>query len=355
MKKENLQYLGFDDTLLMLIGIPFLTFVVPWLFLGMSMQGAWACFAAAWPGSLVSTSLFWLGDRRIIILFRRKFTSVNDSRKRIAIGYSVIAVYTVLISLLLFWLLQFAPENSGNPYQDAPLLLSIASSLFVTSAVSAVYEATYYLHQWKQSIATTEKLKKEHVTSQLEALKNQVNPHFLFNSLNTLTAIIPEDPVKAVEFVQNLSHVYRCILDLRDQKEITVEEELQCLEKYAFLVQTRFGDNLQLDIQVGAKDLKRFVVPLCLQVLTENAIKHNVVSSKSPLVVHYFVENNRLVVSNAMQRKEQEMGNTGTGLRNIRNRYLLTFDCEPVVLQNEKEFRVELPLIDIDEYESTHH
>lgn len=355
VKRKNIQFIGFDDTWMMISGVVFLSFIVPWLFLGLSIHNAVHCFQIGWPFAVFNTALFWAGDRQIMLYFRKRFSRYVDDKKRLFYGFGVIGLYTVLLSLLLTYTMSFAPADSGNPYEDASVFLSVASSLFVTMSVCAMYEAIFYLHRWKQSIAASEVLRKEHVTSQLEALKSQVNPHFLFNSLNTLSAIIPEDSERAVAFVQNLSHVYRCILDLKERKEVTLAEELECLERYAFLVKTRFGDNLSLDINIGAEDMKRYVVPLCLQMLTENAIKHNVVSTRYPLYIRYFIENNQLIVSNKIQRKAQEMGNTGTGLMNIRNRYRLTFGCEPLILETNSEFRVELPLIDITNYEGSHH
>ena len=176
--------------------------------------------------------------------------------------------------------------------------------IFCTLTVVAIYESIYFMNELRKSVEEKEMLKRESLKAQLNALKTQVNPHFLFNNLNTLSSVIPENPKLAVDFVQQLSKVYRHILEVKDEQSILLKEELDVMKAYAFLLQTRFGDNLDVIINVPEEKLKKRIVPLSLQILMENAIKHNIVSSDKPLRIDVFAENGRLVVSNNLQKKE---------------------------------------------------
>ena len=201
------------------------------------------------------------------------------------------------------------------------------------------------MDQLRFSVEEKELLKRESLMAQLNALKTQVNPHFLFNNLNTLCSIIPENPDQAVAFVQQLSKVYRHILEVKDEKSIPLKDEMAVLEAYAFLLKTRFGDNLEIDMQVDPKQMEDLIVPLSLQLLMENAIKHNIVSQDRPLKIIVKIIDGRLVVSNNLQKKNQIIESTGIGLTNIRNRYKLLTDKLILVTETLNDFTVSIPLI----------
>mgnify|MGYP006291004975 CR=1 FL=1 len=226
-------------------------------------------------------------------------------------------------------------------------------SLVIIALVSTIYESVYLYYQLRVTIEEREQLKRENVESQLEGLRNQVNPHFLFNSLNTLTYLIPEDPDKAVEFVRRLSHTYRYILEIRDKKLVTLREELEFLKAYRFLVQERFGDKLRIETDVPAGMEERHVISLALQMLLENAVKHNIISQSRPLHIHIFVDNDQLVVRNKLQPRQQSQPSTGTGLENIRHRYQFFTQKEVKVKAREGIFEVRLPLLNLQEEQRT--
>jgi LytS/YehU family sensor histidine kinase len=202
------------------------------------------------------------------------------------------------------------------------------------------------MNELRNSVVEKEMLKRENLKAQLSALKTQVNPHFLFNNLNTLSSVIPENPDQAVAFVQQLSKVYRHILEVKDEHSILLQDELDVLKAYAFLLKTRFGDNLDISIDISEEKLRKKIVPLSLQILMENAIKHNIVSSDKPLRIEVFTENGRLVVSNNLQKKNQLSETTGIGLDNIRNRYKLLSDRKVEVVESQSNFTVSIPLIE---------
>ena len=260
-------------------------------------------------------------------------------------------VFTLVANNLLGYLLRdYCGFNFGGKYtvftlQDI-IINSNNAALFCTLTVEAIYEIFYFNNELKKSIEEKEMLKRESLHAQLNALRTQVNPHFLFNNLNTLVAIIPENPQQAIDFVQQLSKVYRHILEVKDEQSILLKDELDVMKAYAFLLKTRFGNNLAINIAIPDEKLTKKIVPLSLQILMENAIKHNIVSAEKPLHISVFAENGSLVVSNNLQVKNQVNECTGIGLDNIRNRYKLLSEKTITVIENSTNFTVSIPLIE---------
>jgi two-component system LytT family sensor kinase len=233
----------------------------------------------------------------------------------------------------------------------------------MSAFILTLYEALSFYLQLQRATAEKADLERKNVESQLEGLRNQVNPHFLFNSLNTLIYLIPEDPNKAVRFVQQLSKVYRYVLECREDKIIPLSEELEYLKSYVFLLKERFGENLIVEISdmEALRDLA--IVPLSLQMLFENVIKHNIISTEKPLTIEVFagqagrqnghmngVEPGKngidtLIVRNNLQRKNQVMDSTGVGLENIRARYRMLTDRPVETIISQQYFTVALPLV----------
>lgn len=192
-----------------------------------------------------------------------------------------------------------------------------------------------------------EALNKEKIESQLRALKAQINPHFLFNSFNTLITIIDENtdnPEIPIEYVEKLADFYRSILLYREEEEIPMPEEIQMVQNYYYLLQKRYGENLILDIRIDG--VEGLLPPLVLQMLVENAVKHNVISKSKPLTIRIYTENNsRLIVENNIQKKVASDTSTRFGLQNIVKRYEFITDKEVVIEETEAYFRVSLPII----------
>jgi sensor histidine kinase YesM len=254
------------------------------------------------------------------------------------------AVVWVFVIYLWIWIM------SGN----LPLLAvwyknlnwtSWTFSLIITLMLSAMLHGKNFLLGWKQSLLEAEKLKKEQAIAQYETLKTQVNPHFLFNSLNVLTTLVHKDADVAEQFIIQLSKVYRYILESRAQEIISLEEEMRNLEAYVFLMKIRFGGNFIFDNQLTAKTNGFKVAPLTLQMLVENALKHNEISKLYPLSISVFLENNYIVVRNNLQLKTSQNDSTGIGLSNIKSRYEF-LSSEPVsISETDGFFTVKIPLI----------
>lgn len=308
------------------------------------------------PGSywitLAITSSIWISTRFIMIWARTRYPSFDKVKKRLWVQNSVILVNALILNNLIGYLLRdycaaILAQRIPRPEPSDILINSNAAAIFCTLLVVAIYEGIYLNSELRKSVEEKERLKRESLQAQLNALKTQVNPHFLFNNLNTLSAVIPDNPGQAIDFVQQLSKVYRHILEVRDEQSILLEEELEVLKAYAFLLKTRFGDNLDISIRVATEKLQQKIVPLSLQILMENAIKHNIVSSAKPLRIDVFTGNGKLIVSNNLQKKNQPVESTGIGLDNIRNRYRLLGDSQVEVEEGPMSFTVSIPLIGV--------
>ena len=179
-------------------------------------------------------------------------------------------------------------------------------------------------------------------------LKNQVNPHFLFNSMNVLSSLVAQSPVKAQEFIQKFSRVYRYIFDVGDETVIEVSRELDFIHSFVSLHQMRHGESLKMDVNVSAEKLERFIPVLSLQILVENAIKHNEISDECPLLISIFDDKNDLVVRNNFQPRIDRQESLGIGLKNIKERYGYLTDREPVFMRIDKEYVARLPLLEIE-------
>ena len=345
-RDKRIETFGFDDTIWVMIGIPVVSFLIPLLFFEATLSNGFIAYLPKWIVSLVYTCAYWFSARRVFAYFRTRYPAYKDTRKRLI--YSILG----LLVTFIFWniVLDIGHRYGGGFGHDDNMKESAytTASLTILLLVSSVYESIFFNYRWKQSIIETETLRSENVQSQLEGLKNQVNPHFLFNSLNTLTYLIPENPEKAVKFVQKLSTVYRYILEIRDKKLIPVEEELEFLYSYIFLLKERFDENIRIDLTIP-EGLKRYhIVPLSLQILFENAIKHNIISSRRPLHIAVFTEGeDRLIVRNNLQKKRQTIASTKLGLQNIKNRYAYFSDQKVDVIETAEFFLVSLPLIQV--------
>ncbi len=345
MSTRAKKYLGFNDFWLMLIGIPIVSYVVAALMFGHAFEENY--FANLTKCSfigLIYVSVYWTIFRELFIFFRKRHPELKESASRII--YQILAI--IVVYFLVGQVIDLFVDNFVKPYMDVPKPkgpITAIASLTVSFFVISIYETIFFYTKLQKSITEKEQLERENIKSQLEGLKNQVNPHFLFNSLNTLTYIIPEDPKKAVSFVQQLSKVYRYILEIRNEKLIPLTEELKFLDAYIFLLKERFGDNFKIEVDIPHEYQSHKVVPLSLQLLLENAIKHNIISSLKPLTIEVFVEKGKLIVRNNLQKKNQVMNSTKAGLQNIKNRHSFYSNKKVEVLSTSEYFIVMLPLL----------
>jgi sensor histidine kinase YesM len=190
------------------------------------------------------------------------------------------------------------------------------------------------------------KLQKENLQSQFDVLKQQVNPHFLFNSLNVLTSLIKLEPDLAEKFSEQLSKVYRYVLENKDCELVDLKTELNFLEAYIFLLNIRFVNKLRININIPTENENDRIVPLAMQLLIENAIKHNVMSKANPLIIDVFIDDQHyLNIINNLQERPSQIISTGVGLNNILNRYLLLNLAPPVFIKTDNQFIAKIKLV----------
>lgn len=347
--RKQVELLGFNDLFLIPFGVLIIGFLVPILFFGKDLSEGFINYLPKWRMAAFYTGVYWLGGREIILRMRSQFPNSNQTVDRIK--------YQLLLSLAWILLVQMDSLVYGVGFGfrleavvDQPSFFQTfsASVLLMVFAIT-VYECVYMFKKYRESEIEQERLCRTNVQSQLDLLKSQINPHFLFNSLNTLTSIIVDDQKLAVEFVQKLSNNYRNILEHRNEKIILLADEIKALEAYVFLLKVRFQENLQVGIRIAAKDRQAWIIPMVLQMLLENAMKHNVVSSKRPLNIQVFVEGDQLIVRNNLQLKSQQISSTRLGLNNIHYRYKLLNNLNIHVEKSTYFFTVKIPLIRMDE------
>jgi sensor histidine kinase YesM len=209
-----------------------------------------------------------------------------------------------------------------------------------------------FFKSWKQAAVNEEKLKREKLSIEYEALKNQVNPHFLFNNLTALSTLVYKDQEKAVTFIREFSNVFRYVLESREKEVVDMATEKKLIESVSYLYRIRYEDSLQINICLP-EATDKYIIPMALQMLLENAIKHNSISSGRPLIVDIVEEKDYVVVKNNLQPKKTEIVSSKIGLENIKSRYKYLSDREVLVEESDESFVVKIPVLSIKNVQST--
>lgn len=275
----------------------------------------------------------------------KTFPSLSQSRQRITMKIMVVLLI-MIPSVLLIFLVYDQFHVLGYRAKMEHLPKGILVGICVNIIFETLYEADYIFNKYKESSAEKETLEALTVQHEFDALKNQVNPHFLFNCFNTLSSLITVDKARAEIFLDELSKVYRYLLRNNQESISTLQTEIRFIESYFKLLQTRHGDAVKLNVQIDKRYEPYLLPSLSLQLLVENVVKHNALSKNKPLVIDIFtVAANKLVVSNNLQRRTVKAPSNGVGLENIKSKYLLLKQPGFQVLEDGKNFTVVLPLI----------
>jgi len=343
-KEKRIKYLGFNDFWFAIISIVILSVVTNYLFSNYKEGVSFLEIVVNWAISLFFTLCNWFFMRNVIIYLRKKYPSFKDNLKRIIIVFTCIVVSVPLIDYMGSMMIG-AFFNDFHYYltERFKVLLPI---VIISVMIHAIYEAIYYHTMLKEIIREEEQAKQVMVQAQLDALRNQAQPHFFFNTLNTLRDIIDQNSKEeAKDFVDKLSGVYRFILESGNVNVITLRDELKFSQAYIHIQSERFGDNLQVQWDIPEILLDRMIVPMSIQLLLENAIKHNVVSRSKPLTIKVSIHNDHVVVENKIQAKSTQLPSTKLGLKNIEKRYALISNQSIEITNDGKQFTVALPLL----------
>ncbi len=267
---------------------------------------------------------------------------MKDPVKRFLLGIIGSAVYSAAAMLVIIWFYKFAMNIDITDNNSKTIYLTVLLAISVLTLLLAIE----FLHSWRALALQEEKMKNEVLTSKFESLKSQVNPHFMFNSLNTLTSLIYQNQDLATNYVKQLSKLYRSVLASGKNEIVTIDDELITLESYIFLQSIRFEDRLEVNIDINEKIRKKHIPPMVLQMLIENCIKHNEITEENPLQIEVFSEGEMVCVKNNIAPKQALPGdNSSIGLSNIIARYKLLSDNPVEVIDNGKQFIVKLPIL----------
>ena len=290
--------------------------------------------------------LIWVGNAWLDIFLSRFFPWTKNPAQRFAISIAATIIYTLCAFTVIIWLWYIIYEGNFNFIVAIKHIRfrDVESTLVITFLVSAIMHGRSFLIEWKKTLVEAEALKKEHLSAQYETLKNQVNPHFLFNSLNVLSEIVHKDADLAEQFIKQLSKVYRYVLETRDREIVSMDEEIQNLNAYIFLMKIRFREGFIFENQLAETKNVR-IAPLTLQMLIENALKHNETSKTKPLTVTLFSESGFIAVRNNLQKKSFVLDSTGLGLENIRARYKILSGKDIQVSTDADFFTVKIPFL----------
>jgi hypothetical protein len=331
--------------LLTIFLVPAFVFTLNYVFFGPVYFNQIKVFAAA---TLITLAVTYLLSQLQIALsnkMRKRYPAYEQSYRRIFTWSFLILPLTPVVLILLFLLyrgIHFPAALQDDGWKWGILVGFIADVIGV-----AFNEGIYTFSIWKENIQEAEQLKKANLQTQFEGLKNQVNPHFLFNSINTLSSLIHEDKARAEKFIDEMSNVYRYLLRNNEEELVSLSTELKFINSYYHLLKTRYGNAIGMKISID-KSLENYLLPpLTLQLLVENAVKHNNVLKDKPLLIEiYDSKNGWLTVKNNLQKKTTKVDSSKVGLNNIKEKFRLLNQPEVQVTETATDFTVRIPLIE---------
>jgi sensor histidine kinase YesM len=344
---KQLASLKINDIGFRLILIPFFGIAVP-LITGMINQkniSHWQ-FKLSFLYTILIAFVVWQGNRYLLFTLRSYFNWFNKPVKKIIALLLAVSFYTIPVSSLMLtgWYHVFAQGKVNRDTVFTSTLIIMICVIFITH----VYETVFLVKESESEILKNEQLERARAEAELEALKNQIDPHFIFNSLNTLSYLIEENPAKAKQFNDNMADTYRYILQNKSEALVLLREEMIFLNDYFSLLKIRFDKAVELNIHIPETLFDQYLIPpISLQILIENAIKHNEFSDINPMVIDVFIRNDELHVHNDMHPKILRKASSKTGLQNLNERYKLTTDKTINIIAEEKRFMVTLPVLKI--------
>lgn len=286
-------------------------------------------------------TVMWYGNEFVSRSIDHYISWLVNPAKRYALGLIGAAVFSTIAILSLAFLFKALFNVSiGNDWQLVWITIgvSLIILLFMLSKE--------FLYSWRELALREEKIRSELMLSKFETLKSQLNPHFMFNSLTALSSLVYEDQDLAVKYINQLSKVFRYVLDAGKQEAVSLKNELDVMEAYIFLQKIRFGPNFVVEQNIDESQLDKMVAPLVIQMLLENAIKHNEISQANPLIVKIYNDDRFLTIENQIHYKEvMKQDSTNVGLENIRSRYEVLSDQPIEIVEDKERFMVKVPLL----------
>lgn len=286
----------------------------------------------------------WEGNIYIDGRLEKRYSWLAQPEQRILVQFVlslIVSAITLFVSMNFLHFIKFGDVRLFN----RAIRQMFVPAITITFLGLILYISKQFFKAWRQSLIEVEKYKTESVNAQLQNLKNQLNPHFLFNNLSVLSSLVYQNQDKAVNFINELSKVYRYVLDNKNAELVSLQEEFAFLEHYIYLLKIRFDTNISFIIRIAKDTENLYLPPMCLQMLVENTFQHNETSQAKPLEVNIFTDGNRLYITNPIQLRSDKVKSSQTGLKNIQVRYSFFTDEKIEIIQNEQLFIVVLPLI----------
>lgn len=331
------------QNLIVFISMLILAMVVTLVFFD-NYRGSFKDFALGYGWSLSICITQWLGNSYFNSLLDKKYSWTKHLFKRTLYGTLVIIGYSVVAYLAVQAIMYLLVYGSLPGDMLAWSLRTSYIAVLISFMISLIFAAVGFFRNWKESLLEAERFRTEMLMYKYESLQNQINPHFLFNSFNVLSDLVYEDQGKAVDFIRQLSQLFRYVLDSRDRELVPIREELDFIRAYSYLLKTRFEEKLYIRVEVEAKE-HELIVPMTLQLLVENCVKHNEISAAQPLRIRISRNGEYLTVENNLQPKAAGEQSKKTGLSNIKQQYSYFTDQELVVSEREGTFSVKVPVI----------
>ncbi|WP_083262581.1 sensor histidine kinase [Roseivirga sp. 4D4] len=296
---------------------------------------------------VITLALVWVSNHFLTRRLDKKLPWLEHGNKRFYWQLGIGILMSLLIINLSYFILKLG-LTSDPPNVTQVLSMNVYGILILLPTISINF-GIQFLSNWKTAQVNSETFQKETIRAELTTLKNHLDPHFLFNNLNILSSLISVDTELSQTYLEKFADVYRNILKSSKEELVTLNDELRFIASYLYLLEIRFEDTIQTFIDIDSKAHMKYLPPLTLQMLIENAIKHNVISEIRPLKIHISYQNGYVSVKNPLQEKRVEKRNSGkTGLTNIQKRYSYFTDKEVQVFKNPDNFIVKIPLIDLE-------
>lgn len=279
---------------------------------------------------------FSLVTLKFNLIWIDRFEKKHRLRVSIVINTLIFLIWNVIFYLINTFIFNIYSSVLSPQVNSISYFFFLVLLLITSKSINLIEKS-------RQDAIEKEVLKQKSLQNELDALKNQINPHFLFNSLNTLSLLVREDQKAAGKFIQKLSFLFRYILQSQEQALVTVEEELKVLDSYIHLIQQRYQDNFNVLVKVDDQMLQRKIPILALQMLMENAVKHNEISAKHPLYMEFYSEGKWVVGKNVLQKRTGNIDSTNMGLKNLNTRTKIQLGDEIEILRDETHFTVKIP------------
>ncbi len=325
------------------------TFFPAVIILNLAMYGKryftdWKLFLISTLAGLIISVLLQNCLVIVNMFFRKRFPSYKETAKRFLCCLSATIITTSVFLIVCIWGYQLIPVLT-YPVTKNLIITFLLVGTIINIISSAIHEVFYTFGKYRETLVETERLKKQHLQQQFDSLKSQVNPHFLFNTLSSLSALVAEDADKADDFLNDMSRVYRYMLRSNHQDWVTLQQDLAFINSYYQLLKTRYGNSISVQIEADEKYYSYMLPPLTLQLLLDNAIKHNTTGKGQPLQIGIVTnKNNSLTVKNNLQKKNQSLHQHAVGLKSLAAKFDLQSLPGFSVTETESEFMVTVPL-----------